>query len=322
VSTVCYEQLALEWSPAAKSDRQFKLFALLVALIMMLGGVLLSMVPVPERERESTYRVPERIANFMVLKKKAEPEKKVVKPKPKPKPKPVPKEKTRVKKEQVKQKVEKPLTKSQQNAREKAAKSGLLALASELSDLMDTSDISGMVGGDVKSGSAAAAAAATTGVSSAFLTEDASKGSGGVGEDKYTAVAQKSQLSQREITQVKQSLLSPELQPRASSALDGKQRSGTERAAEEISIVFDRNKSTLYALYNRARRTNPGLKGRIVLEITISPGGKVTSIKILSSELKDAKLESSLIRRIKRFDFGAKKVEQVIVTYPIEFLPS
>ena len=78
----------------------------------------------------------------------------------------------------------------------------------------------------------------------------------------------------------------------------------------------------MYSIYNRARRTNPSLKGKIVLEITILPSGKVSNVKIVSSELNDKKLESRLVSRIKLFNFGARDVKAVTVTYPIEFLPS
>ena len=238
-------------------------------------------------------------------------------PKPKPRTKPVVKKHPKVK-------AQKALTKTQKKAREKAAESGLLALGNELADLMDTSDISSMVGGDVKKSSVSATTA--TSQNRALLTTDASKGSGGVDVNvnavEYMATIGKTQLTQREITQVRQSLLSSEQKSKSSGTQGNRSRSAGVRAEEDITIVFDQNKSKLYSLYNRARRTNPNLKGKIVLEITISPGGKVTQIKVVSSELNDPKLESRLVNRIKLFSFGAFKVEPVVVTYPIEFLPS
>jgi TonB family protein len=85
---------------------------------------------------------------------------------------------------------------------------------------------------------------------------------------------------------------------------------------------MDKNKSKLHALYRKARRSNPGIKGKIVLEITISPDGKVLVVNIASSELNDSKLESRIVARVKRFNFGAANVKAVTVTYPVEFLPS
>ena len=323
MSSVYYEQLALDWSPENKENRQFNLIVFVVVFVMLLTGIIISSVTVPDESRVARNVVPERIANFIIEKKKPELKKVKPKAKPKPKPKPKPKLKPKVKtpvKKLPKVKAQQALTKTQKKAREKAADSGLLALGNELADLMDTSDISAMVGGDVKLSSKSAATA--TGQNKTLLMADASKGSGGVNAVEYTAAVAGTQLTQREITQVKQSLLSPQVQAKSSTTQANKSRSAGVRAEEDITIVFDQNKSKLYSIYNRARRTNPNLKGKIVLEITISPAGKVTQIKVVSSELNDSKLESRLVNRIKFFNFGAMQVEQVIVTYPIEFLPS
>jgi len=257
--------------------------------------------------------VPERIAQFVMEKEK---------PKPKPKPKvelPKPKPKPKIKKlPEKKAEQKKPLTKSQKKAREKAADSGLLALSNDLADLMDTSAVSAMVGGKVSKSSAASQQAAR--VNKQLLTADAGKGSGGVDTSQYTTSVGKTQLSQREITRVKQSLLADTSTKTDKSKT--RSRTGNVRAEEDVTIVFDQNKSKLYSIYNRARRKNPGLKGKIVLEITIQPSGKVSNIRIISSELNDKSLESRLLSRIKLFNFGARDVKAVTVTYPIEFLPS
>lgn len=316
MSVVYYEQLALDWRPQGKSDSQFKLIAVIAISVALIFAFVMSSIDVPEPDRQAKVVVPERIANF-ILEKKEKPKPKVVKPKPKPKP--IIKPKPKVKKITKKKADKKPLTKVQKKARAKAADTGLLALGNELADLMDTSDVSAMVGGKVKSSSSSAIRVAS--VDTSALTANASKGSGGVNASKYATSVGKTQLSQREITQVRQSLLSDD-----SIAQDtkrkNKSRTGGVRAEEEITIVFDQNKSKLYSIYNRARRKNPDLKGKIVLAITIAPSGNVTQVKIVSSELNDSKLERRLLNRIKQFKFGAKKVEQVTVTYPIEFLPS
>ncbi len=322
MSAIYYDQLALSWHPEGSSDSQYKLITAVTIIMALIFAVVMSSVDVPEPDREAKVAVPERIANF-ILEKKEKPKPKVVKPKPKPKPKPKIKPKPKVKKLPKKQEKKKPLTKTQKKAREKAADTGLLALGNELADLMDTSDVSAMVGGKVKSSSASAAKA--TKHNKALLMADASKGSGGVNSSEYTTRVGKTKLSNREVTQVKQSLLSSGAIAKGrnrDAERKSKSRSGGVRAEEDITIVFDQNKSKLYSIYSRARRKNPGLKGKIVLSITISPAGSVTKVKIISSELKDPKLERRLLARIKLFKFGAKKVEPVTVTYPIEFLPS
>jgi hypothetical protein len=103
------------------------------------------------------------------------------------------------------------------------------------------------------------------------------------------------------------------------------QRSGSGKASrsiEEIRLVFERNKGAIYALYNRALREDPTLQGKIVLEMRIAPNGEITALRLVSSELKAAELESKLLARIRQFDFGAKDVEVMTVTWPVDFLPS
>ena len=312
MAAVTYHDLALEWQPEKRSEKAFKMLAVVVLVVLLAIALVLSSIEVPKQEREERV-IPERIAQFVMEKEKPKPKPKpkVEQPKPKPKPKPkvkkLPPKKTEVKK---------PLTKSQEKAREKAADSGLLALTSDLADLMDTSEVSAMVGGKLNKSSTASQQAAT--VNKQLLTADAGKGSGGVDSGQYTQRISSTKLSQREITQVKQSLTAS----KASSNDKSKSRGGNVRGEEDVTIVFDQNKSKLYSIYNRARRTNPSLKGKIVLEITILPSGKVSNVKIVSSELNDKKLESRLVSRIKLFNFGARDVKAVTVTYPIEFLPS
>ena len=69
-------------------------------------------------------------------------------------------------------------------------------------------------------------------------------------------------------------------------------------------------------------REEPGLQGKVVLKLTIAPSGSVVDLSIVSSELRTPELESKLLARIRQFDFGAKDVEQMIVTWPVDFLPS
>ena len=106
----------------------------------------------------------------------------------------------------------------------------------------------------------------------------------------------------------------------------GTGRSGTggaaARSTEEIQIVFDRNKSSLFSLYQRALRKNPALQGTVVLKLVIAPSGKVTSASVVSSELNDPTLEQKIINRVKLFSFGAKSVPTWRGNYPIKFFPS
>ena len=94
------------------------------------------------------------------------------------------------------------------------------------------------------------------------------------------------------------------------------------RSIEDIKLVFDRNKGAIHALYNRALRDEPSLQGKVVLELKIAPSGAVTDCRIVASELKADELERKLLARIRQFDFGAKDVDTMVVSWPVDFLPS
>jgi TonB family protein len=94
------------------------------------------------------------------------------------------------------------------------------------------------------------------------------------------------------------------------------------RSIEEIKLVFERHKGAIYAIYNRALRDDPSLQGKVVLELKIAPSGAVVDCRIVSSELNAKELEAKLLARIRQFDFGAKEVDQMVVSWPVDFLPS
>jgi periplasmic protein TonB len=319
MSAILYENLALDWSPDRKGDIEIKVITVVVLIIMLVMGVMFSSIEVPKEERKSRAAVPERIAKFVMQKEKPKPI--VVKPKLKQKLKPKPKPKPKIKKIPRKKKAvhKKTITKSQKKARKKAESSGLLALGNELADLIDTSATSAIVSGKISRKSTVSKKAAS--VNKQLLMADAGKGSGGVSSSKYKASISKTKLTNRQLTQVRQSLALGNAEE-GDKSRKSKSRTGNIRAEEDVTVVFDQNKSKLYSVYNRARRKDPGLKGKIVLEITILSSGKVSKVRIISSELNNAKLEKRLVSRIKQFNFGPQKVESLVVVYPIEFLPS
>lgn len=314
MAAVDYQQLALGWSPQRKSDWLFKVIVAISLALMLALGVVLSTIKVPEKPRVAKVDVPERIADFLLEKKKLKPPPPPPKKKDPPKQQPKPEKDKTVVKKRVEKPIKKPLTEKQKKAQDKAKQSGLLALSNELSDLLDTSDVSKQVAGDLNLNAGSSKAA---GHNKSLLTADVGKGSGGVDSGKYGTAVGSSGIAQADAAQIRQALLAED-----SGSGQKKTRSGNVRAEEGITLVFDRNKSKLYSLYNRARRKNPDLRGKIVLELTIAPDGSVTKIRMVSSELNDPDLERRIISRIKQFKFGAQKVKSITVTYPIEFLPS
>jgi outer membrane biosynthesis protein TonB len=95
------------------------------------------------------------------------------------------------------------------------------------------------------------------------------------------------------------------------------------RTDEEIQIVFDRYKASLYRLYNRELRKNPTLRGQLVLKLTIEPDGTVSFCVLQSSDMDAPALADQVVQRVTTFDFGAKEdVGAVTIIYPIDFLPA
>jgi TonB family protein len=94
------------------------------------------------------------------------------------------------------------------------------------------------------------------------------------------------------------------------------------RTDEEIQIVFDRYKSSLYRLYNRELRRDPTLRGQMVLKLTIEPNGSVSMCVLQSSDMNAPELAQQVVERVRTFDFGAKDVAAVTIVYPIDFLPA
>jgi outer membrane biosynthesis protein TonB len=95
------------------------------------------------------------------------------------------------------------------------------------------------------------------------------------------------------------------------------------RTDEEIQIVFDRYKASLYRLYNRELRKNPTLRGQVVLKLTIEPDGTVSFCILQSSDMEAPSLSQQVVDRVSTFDFGAKEdIVSVTIIYPIDFLPA
>jgi outer membrane biosynthesis protein TonB len=97
---------------------------------------------------------------------------------------------------------------------------------------------------------------------------------------------------------------------------------GLSRTDEEIQIVFDQHKASLYRLYNRELRRDPTLQGKIILRLTIQPDGSVSMCQVQSTEINAPELAAQVAERVRGFNFGAKDVPAVTIVYPIDFLPA
>jgi len=324
VSVAYRHSPVLPWNTQDVDERRFHLITLWVLLISLLLGTLIPMIDLPEKERFKRQTLPPRLARLILEQRKLPP------PKPKPKvaeeKKPKPEEKPpeeKKKPEPVKKPPEKVAKKSPppsaEQARKKAASSGLLAFSDQLADLREESAMPAVGGIHQLSQNGGQATAPQRSI----ITSGATQGSGGINTAALSRGTGGSGLGGRSTTQVQSSAAEAKRNATAQSSGKGKGKNYKgNRTREEIQTVFDQNKGAVYALYNRALRSDPTLRGKVVLELTIAPDGRVIDCRIVSSELNDSNLEKKLISRVKLFKFAAKDVDTTVVSYPIDFLPS
>jgi TonB family protein len=315
-----------------QEDRGFR-WLMIIMMVLFLGtGLILDAIKLPELVQKNLVDVSPRLAKLILEKqkvkppppkkiipkkeekkkepekKKKEPEKKKEKPKEKKKP-----EKKKEKKKEVKK----------EDARDVAKKSGLIALSDELADLRESFDLDDTLKLPQQTTGKQAAKIETA---SNLLSAGAQQSSGGIQTDTLNRTIKTSELAQRQTTKVESKIETNEqkLAKASTTQQQQQQKKGTlaKRTADEIERVFQQNKGGIFNLYHRALRKNPSLSGKVVIELTIAPSGKVIAVKILSSELGDEKLERKLELKIKKFKFAKANVAEITVTYPIDFLPS
>ncbi len=311
--------LSLPWSISAEDERRFRKILIITLALTIAFGIAIPLLPAIKKTVQQEVELPPRIAK-LIFEKRTEPRKPKVEKKPEPKPvakkKPLPEKKPLPKKKvppKIVKKVEpkKPKVDAIEQARKKASTAGLLAFQDSLADLRDQS-VDELSGAKRLSNSGSTARKTER----ALITSKVGGSSRGINTARMSRDTGSTQLAARTATKVKSTIAKT---PPKSARKKGRAAS---RSIEEIQIVFDKNKSAIYSLYNRALRKDPTLQGKLIIRLTIAPSGKITKIDLVSSELGDPALERKLVQRIKMFNFGTKSVDSVTITYPIDFLPA
>jgi TonB family protein len=282
-------------------------------IIFLLFALALPWLPVPQIERAKIEEVPPRLAKLLLERQPPPPPVKA------PEPDAPKAEAPKQAKPKPAKKVETPKPqKSVEAARAKAERSGLLAFKNELADLRSHSAATSAQKQALVQGAGTSAAKPSE---RSLITSSATGGSGGINTASLSRDTGGGGLGGAAGT----TRVGSPVGNGGGGAGGSLKRGGggkASRSIEEIKLVFDRNKGSIYTIYNRALRENPALQGKVVLKLTIAPSGQVTECQIVSSELRAPELEKKLLARIKQFNFGAKQVEIMVVTYPIDFLPS
>jgi TonB family protein len=301
----------LPWNQSPTDQRRYSRIRNVTVLLFLLLSLIMPYVPIPEKPKVTV--IPERMAKLIQQQK----------PPPPPPPKVAEKQPEKEDPNKLKPKPAPGapgMDSKTTAARDKASRAGLFSAGDGLSDLMDNPSTAKL--GKQARVTAAGAGSGAKRTERSLITSGVTRGSGGIN----TAALSRdvggtgSNLGGRGTSRVTGfiggSTFGDADKPLAAESIRGS------RTDEEIQVVFDRHKSALYSIYQRALRNDPTLKGKVVLKITIAPSGQVLAASVESSDLRDPELEKKIAARVKLFDFGAKDVDAITITYPIDFLPA
>ena len=308
-----FRPLIMPWAEQREDTQRYRKIRLVVLFFGLLLGIGVTLLKAPvEKQKEEI--IPERLAELVVKKK--------------PEPRPVEQKPAGIKDDNAAPGDVAQLPSDTQKARASAETKGVLALKNGFADLMGDSADSAKMGASARvtrSGNAATgdapqrsvigsqAAGGSGGINTSGLSRQGGTGSGngggggnGVGGGGFS---------------------------RVTSNIGGgggggggrplSNGTGPSRTDEEIQIVFDRYKAALYRIYNRELRTNPLLKGKMMLRISIKPDGSVSLCKLESTNMDSPTLIKEVLARVEQFNFGPKAgVPTTTILYPIDFLPA
>src|ERR1700688_3953092 len=288
-----YRRYDLPWSPSEETERRFRVILRNLTIVFGIFAVLMPFLPRHERV-VNTESLPERVVQL------------VQEPPPPPPPPPPPKPEKPVEKAPV---TPKPITPV--DPRVKATKSAMVF--DQLAALRDV-DLDKFAKNQPKTTDPGDVSV----VSRNIISSKVGGTSGGISAPTSSGLAAGSgSLRGIYTTQVKDPNLGA-----SGQATRGGGSGKASRSADEIALVFTKNKGAIDAMYARALRDSPALQGKVVLELTIAPSGDITAARIVSSELNDKEFESKLLARIRLFKFEAKDVATLTATKPIDFFPA
>jgi hypothetical protein len=316
--------LIMPWATGAEDDRRYRKSLTTSLLICLLLALLVPFVDIPlPAPSEATVKVPDRVVRMMMEKKP--------KPAPRAETKPLEPEKVAEQKERPEAEAKKPVRQQKPETSPDPApvdvtkpEKGILAFREKLASLKNA-QVSSQLGLNAKLNNADNSSGPPQ---RSMLTTNAPGTSGGIALGSLSRGLGGSKgnggggMAGVQVT-------------RASSAIGGgggasataggdRPRAGARpsRTDEEIQIVFDRYKASLYRLYNRELRNDPTLRGQMVLRLTIEPDGGVSMCVLQSSDMNAPGLSAQVVDRVRTINFGAKDVDAITIVYPIDFLPA
>lgn len=91
-----------------------------------------------------------------------------------------------------------------------------------------------------------------------------------------------------------------------SSLSTGKIKSSgsSSRGVDELTGVIDEHSRAITACYEQEKVKDPSLRGQIVVELRISPDGRVVGPRIASSTMKNANVERCILNKVRLWQFS------------------
>ena len=311
ISSVPNRSMIMPWTKEAESERRFRRALRVAFLFYIVFCAVILLWKLPPLVRPAVAVVPERLVSMLR--------------KLPPKPEPLPERRKEEKKpeenapEKAKEDRPKPTTADTEIARKKAESTGVLAFKEAFKDLMAETPVArlGVEANRNQSGAAAGQARASRSIISIQSPGGSSGGISNAGVSRNIGSGNGNRIGGVGFTRVESTVagLAEGARPLSSGP-------GPSRTDEEIQIVFDKYKATLYRMYNAELRKDPTLRGKVMLRMTIEPGGEVSACTVQSSDLASPELVAQIVERVKKFNFGPKeKVSKTTILYPIDFLP-
>ena len=321
-----YTPYELSWTTSEADERSFQKLVAVFLVLFLIFSIAVSHIPVPKQDRSQTEKLPPRLAKMILEQKKVilppKPETKIEKPEikkeePKKEEKKKEPEKKPEKEKIAKKEPPKPKQKTPEQridaARKKAASSGLLAFSDDLADLRETPALQ-------SNKPLLTSQPQSANVERSMMTALAGKSSGGINTSQLSRSTGGVQLSDRSTTVIE----SPVERAARDAAYKKpkKQITKRERSKEAVTLKIRQHEGAINSIHRRALRSDPTLQGRVNVEIVIAPSGKVTEVKILSSEYQSKEILKKIISRIRFIDFGAENVSEFTIQYNFDFLPT
>ncbi|MCL1068101.1 AgmX/PglI C-terminal domain-containing protein [Shewanella olleyana] len=300
----------------SKQDRLFKQILVILLVVYAVFGIGVPFLEQVELPREVKEQLPPQLAKIMLKEKQLPPpEKPKEEPEPEIKPEP-----EKLEEPPVDKPVEKPIvqpTMTREAAKEKAQTSGLAAMKDELFSMREAFDIK-----PASQSTLEQTEAQEVKVKRKMLAASANTQSESLTTSTVSQTVASDALSTKNTQQIR--LAEEEVLATQGAIAEEAQlaSAGNQRSEAALRRTLEANKARLYALYNRALRKDPFLKGKVMFEIEIQPNGSISRVDIQSSQLNNAKLERQLKVVLRSIVFPAEDVATMTTIWAIDFLPS